>query len=566
MPSVFETVTSLLGQGGNMQQLSTLVGADVGQTAYLVGGAAPAVLGGVADKAAEPGGIDNVMRMLDGVDDSVVGDLGHFIQAGNPQTGVGILTAIFGHDPGGLVGALTSQTGADQQAVSRLLPMLAPIVMGVLKHRRLSDNLDGPALMSLLAREKSELDENSPFDFGWMSKTPVGASVGTGAVGSSALVADAVSTSSGDTSSVGASTVSASTSTVSAGASTVDAGAAPVSGAGKAAGLATATSVSAGKANAETGHGAVATATETRPVPGGDVGGAVAGSVGTASAAAETVNSASAGGTGGGGMKVLPWFMAGLATVLVLAWALSQCESSDADDAGAPGTTSEDSAEGNNSDSDGEPIDSAEGSEAATGATEIAGMQSDVDAALLAADLNGATAAVGGDGVVTLTGTADSEEAKASAAESIAGLEGVVSVNNQLVVTPSIDNSDQEATDEDEPATINEELSLEPITFEVISARITADGQAVLDKAADYLTANPDVNIEIAGHTDADGDQVANMALSQARAESVKAYLESKGVDGERMTARGYGSSQPVASNDTLDGKAQNRRIEFLIL
>ncbi len=110
---------------------------------------------------------------------------------------------------------------------------------------------------------------------------------------------------------------------------------------------------------------------------------------------------------------------------------------------------------------------------------------------------------------------------------------------------------------------LNEALGIQPINFEVGSAVITADSTAVLDGAAEFLLANGTV-VEIAGHTDADGDDASNLALSQARAEAVMAYLADKGVPAENMTAVGYGETQPVASNDTPEGKAENRRIEFV--
>ncbi len=134
-------------------------------------------------------------------------------------------------------------------------------------------------------------------------------------------------------------------------------------------------------------------------------------------------------------------------------------------------------------------------------------------------------------------------------------------------IETTVDTADRPGEEEEEEpaeqATINEELDLDPITFEVSS--ITTQGQDVLDQAADYLAANPDVTVEIAGHTDSDGDNATNLALSQARADAVKSYLEDKGIDGSRMTAIGYGEDQPIASNDTDEGKAQNRRIEFVI-
>ena len=67
----------------------------------------------------------------------------------------------------------------------------------------------------------------------------------------------------------------------------------------------------------------------------------------------------------------------------------------------------------------------------------------------------------------------------------------------------------------------------------------------------------------IEGHTDSQGDDDHNMELSQKRAIAVKAYLASHGIEDARMTAKGYGETQPVASNDTAEGRAQNRRVTF---
>jgi transforming growth factor-beta-induced protein len=114
-------------------------------------------------------------------------------------------------------------------------------------------------------------------------------------------------------------------------------------------------------------------------------------------------------------------------------------------------------------------------------------------------------------------------------------------------------------------ADVNDILDLAPITFEVGSAVITTDGQAELDRAIEYLTANP-VAVEIGGHTDADGSEEANLALSEERAQAVVDYLIAGGVDPSQLTAVGYGEGLPIADNETDEGRAQNRRIEFAIL
>jgi len=78
-----------------------------------------------------------------------------------------------------------------------------------------------------------------------------------------------------------------------------------------------------------------------------------------------------------------------------------------------------------------------------------------------------------------------------------------------------------------------------------------------------FLQKNPQWYVEIQGHTDSTGPKAWNDTLSQMRADSVMNYLVSHGISASRLTANGYGSSEPVASNDTAEGRQQNRRVDF---
>ncbi len=104
---------------------------------------------------------------------------------------------------------------------------------------------------------------------------------------------------------------------------------------------------------------------------------------------------------------------------------------------------------------------------------------------------------------------------------------------------------------------------LRGVTFETGRSTLKPDSYTILDIVAASLIANPDIKIEIAGHTDNTGSSATNMRLSQARADAVRTYLASKGVSPDRMVAKGYGASQPVAPNTTVAGRAQNRRVEL---
>ncbi len=101
--------------------------------------------------------------------------------------------------------------------------------------------------------------------------------------------------------------------------------------------------------------------------------------------------------------------------------------------------------------------------------------------------------------------------------------------------------------------------------FATGSDALTAQTKKELDNLSSILNAYPDVKIAVAGYTDNTGDAAKNMTLSDSRAKSVKAYLVTKGIAGNRVGAKGYGSADPVASNDTPEGRAENRRIEIIV-
>jgi OOP family OmpA-OmpF porin len=110
---------------------------------------------------------------------------------------------------------------------------------------------------------------------------------------------------------------------------------------------------------------------------------------------------------------------------------------------------------------------------------------------------------------------------------------------------------------------IVEAVVLKGVKFESNSARLTKDSLPVLDAAAEALLRRPKLSTEVAGHTDDRGGQKLNQALSQKRADAVRAYLVSKGVPAGSLTARGYGEDNPVADNQTVAGRAANRRVEL---
>jgi outer membrane protein OmpA-like peptidoglycan-associated protein len=106
----------------------------------------------------------------------------------------------------------------------------------------------------------------------------------------------------------------------------------------------------------------------------------------------------------------------------------------------------------------------------------------------------------------------------------------------------------------------------ESITFDTDSAEIKPQFRSALDQVARSIRQYPNTVVRVEGHTDSTGSASYNQNLSVNRAQSVASYLAQQGVDPARMQAVGYGFSRPIATNDTAAGRAQNRRVEILIL
>lgn len=109
-------------------------------------------------------------------------------------------------------------------------------------------------------------------------------------------------------------------------------------------------------------------------------------------------------------------------------------------------------------------------------------------------------------------------------------------------------------------------FSFTNLQFESAKADLKSTSYTHLKNLVEIMKRKKDLKIQIAGHTDSDGEASANQLLSQKRAESVKNYLISQGIDATRIVAKGFGESNPIADNATSNGKAQNRRTEISIL
>jgi OOP family OmpA-OmpF porin len=112
---------------------------------------------------------------------------------------------------------------------------------------------------------------------------------------------------------------------------------------------------------------------------------------------------------------------------------------------------------------------------------------------------------------------------------------------------------------------VQKKIVLRGVNFDFDKATIRADGVPILREAATILKENAAVQVSVEGHTDSVGSDEYNLKLSLRRAAAVKAFLAKEGVAEGRLSTRGFGESQPVASNDTGDGRAQNRRVELKV-
>jgi outer membrane protein OmpA-like peptidoglycan-associated protein/tetratricopeptide (TPR) repeat protein len=116
-----------------------------------------------------------------------------------------------------------------------------------------------------------------------------------------------------------------------------------------------------------------------------------------------------------------------------------------------------------------------------------------------------------------------------------------------------------------EPIKVGQSTVLKNIFFETAKAELKSDSRAELERIAIFLNANPDVKIEITGHTDNVGEKKYNLGLSDRRAQSVYNYLIANGISASRLSYKGYGDTKPVATNDTEGGRQLNRRTEMVI-
>ena len=158
------------------------------------------------------------------------------------------------------------------------------------------------------------------------------------------------------------------------------------------------------------------------------------------------------------------------------------------------------------------------------------------------------------DGILIVTGTTTAEADIARLRRLLTAGGTNFTVSHQLIADPSAIE-----------AAIIEVTRIDGITFDSGTANINEAGRLVLDDITAILIADPNLSITIEGHTDSFGDPDRNLQLSLARAMSVAQYLVTAGIDEAALTPVGSGDSQPVGDNETPEGRAANRRIEFIV-
>ena len=115
------------------------------------------------------------------------------------------------------------------------------------------------------------------------------------------------------------------------------------------------------------------------------------------------------------------------------------------------------------------------------------------------------------------------------------------------------------------PPPMKEKIVLRGVNFDFDKATIRPDAKVILDEAAAILKRNPDVHVNVDGHTDSIGTKEYNQKLSERRAAAVADYLGQAGVERSNLIPRGFGMSNPIDTNKTKEGRAKNRRVELLV-
>jgi len=157
---------------------------------------------------------------------------------------------------------------------------------------------------------------------------------------------------------------------------------------------------------------------------------------------------------------------------------------------------------------------------------------------------------------IVLTGAAPDYASRKRAGEVAAALDGVISVDNEIVIIGEAGTCQSD---------LDSFLATEHVAFKRGKAEITEASYGLL-KVLAGIARTCKARLEIASHTDGEGDAAINLKLSQRRADVIRKQLVQNGVPADKLAAKGYGETQPIADNDTEEGRAANTRVEFRVI
>lgn len=137
-----------------------------------------------------------------------------------------------------------------------------------------------------------------------------------------------------------------------------------------------------------------------------------------------------------------------------------------------------------------------------------------------------------------------------------------------VVVEEMVEEVVEEVPVVEEPVIVTKTFATQRLgteSFEVNSSKLNEESRVQLDELVEFLNTYPQANVEVVGYTDTSGAASYNQALSEKRAESVASALVEQGIEASRISARGEGENNPIVSNETLEGRQQNRRVEIIV-
>ena len=185
----------------------------------------------------------------------------------------------------------------------------------------------------------------------------------------------------------------------------------------------------------------------------------------------------------------------------------------------------------------------------------------------LGGGLIGATAGGVGTGVIKFNAADNTPSDKTMAGYTAAGaaVGGVVGALLGHYICDPVEEPVAQAAPEAPPPSGTQIVELRGTHFEFDRAKITPEGESILDQAVAVMNKHQAISVRIEGNTDSVGSDAYNMKLGQRRADSVEKYLVAHGISASRLSTVSFGETKPVASNDTEEGRAQNRRVDLLV-